>query len=1524
MKIKAHTFFAALLLLFLFSALLFAEETSLSESTTEEGETGEIQEEAPSHIWSYSLDDSNVDFYWDGYWRFTFSAGLAFSVDEGSMDWSSTYSDYTDGFFFEQAPDLLLSLWIDDRYFLETSVVEDYDYNTYLVGYQGADDEYLQSVKIGNTDITTDSYAGLSVSSPEYNTPGLTIKGETEKMQNEFMVRFDGTWEDSKTYIGSFEADEEYFELYDYLENRKFVLPDSDVESEDLLVYIQDDDGDYDASTSNYSYRLAEEGDYLLDSEKGILTIEDDEDGPIAVFYTVGTYEIGADELGDDSIIPPTGLDTGIPDVDGTPEAFTWTTEDPYDTLDRNWNESRLESIDGNDCLLIYEPDRFSPFAVYSRYSYSQSLSSDSWRNDLNLVDRNGDETDTPDDFSWEADTSDNIITLYRSDSDDRDALNRYPLGDTHPEVYGNAPYNDSDLVSEQLQLITKNSSSGYTLGSGVVAGSVSITVNGESEYNYSLDGDTGEITFNRYIFPDDRIVISYRQEALSFEGQEMLIYQGNRFTLSEKDKIELAASFNWVFPDGTDYSTPDGGTLSLGTTWDHTNESFSLTTELVGEADLGDADGLQSVMGMEDALSSYPVYEEALAEPKAGEGETDNDYDEADYIVMNDGDGPLEADSTTAYIDDYMLESVFTLEDGEWTGADLHLTSSGTADYSTLQEVRFYVQVPSGTPGDIVLKLGEVGEYDDFDDDDTIEDYDDSLVATHIIDAADLSSSWTQVTWELDSDDRQCLSATRSLRFIFANGGTTGDNYADDYWEDGNSTVYLGEVEFVGQTFAMTLNSSETDAEVSQSEEDDDDLESAYSDEIDQFHSDDSDQRVAKISWSGLDTSDDWEAVSWIDAQDPREFGKLIFFVKTEDSTGTFTMELTDTDYEGITLSWEADGTVTDWQKVTIDLSEERATFDEGAQNISLDIDSGVTSVSRVFFSGTGSSSGTFYVDELYFEESILALNGKATVNLEYDREEILTGAKGFKWLANYSLDLSTYASATGRNGGMADDEGSLSFDGLTGVDIMYLGVGIQGDGSYEDGTYALWGGHSLEFPTADSPVVVEESFALGDDSDSPLLSHTASATVKPTGRVTLTGDHEAVLEQEELEQEWSAELNYSGEKWKSSLESDWSIESDEEEKHNSGYFTVWADSWTYFIPDETEVDDRATDGDFSLTYKGERFSPSLDVSLSTDLDYSSDWEQTSELDTTLSLPISFGGSQNITLTPEYSRTLSVTEEEDYSGSFSSDYENWGKQVGPVLPLTHFIPFWELADSADVMNTLPEEGTYSYTPELGLTLTRNYGSSTKDLYLPSLAQATFSRLYEGETDSRYFKNTWDFTLQQRALNLFGSFGVKPTFDFYTTEEIANSFTLSFEEKNDYYPAGESFSWNSYTRFQGEGGSSFNLENDLTYDFDGSSTTEQLSLSYDWDKEREPYRKIPLSQYILDKESYVANSEELSYEFSYDDEDDWSHEIGLTHESTLYIDDLGTLEAWFKAGVEVDETETTLGSEVGVELTLTF
>ncbi|MBN2628816.1 MAG: hypothetical protein JXA95_19285 [Spirochaetales bacterium] len=1503
MKIKSHIFSSALCFFLIFPLFfLLSQEKS-----------GDIVGgEAPSTIWTYKMGDSNVDFYWDGYWRFHFSAGLALGAEK-------SFSDYTSPYRFSQTPDLLISLWIDDRYYFEASVVEDYNKNSYLLGYQGGEGEYLQSAKLGNSSVTTDSYAGLAVSSPLYNTPGFSLKGNTDRMQNEFMIRFDGTWEESRLYIGSYEANEEYLELYDYRRNRRFLLPDQTVDGGSLTVFIGDSNGAYQAAGTSQKYRLAEEGDYLFDSADGILTLEEEPDGPVAVYYTVGGTAVGDGTLGGGSVIPPGSTDSGIPDVTQPAEDFFWTKADPYDTQGRTYAASRQETINGKAGLLLYEPDRFSPFAFYDSYDFTQSLSTDSWRNDLSLSERYGTESNDLTGLSWSSDPSEKNLTITRSGTGARDALARYPLGDLIPEIYGNAPANRPELVPWQIRLVTKTGSSGYRLGTGVVPGSLTVTVNGRPESNYTLDSDRGTVTFGRYIFPSDRVEFNYRRETLNFEGQEMLIYQGNRFSLTPRDTLETAESFNWVFPDGTDNSTPDGGTIKLGASWEHKGESFQLRTELTGTADLGDADGVERILGMENALSAFPVYEEALAEPKAGDGETDNDYPAGDYIIMNSSSGPL-VDETPAgaSFDTPALKADFSLTasgSGEWTGADLHLTNSGALDFSTLQELRFYIYIDgTTTAGDLILKLGETGEDRDFDSDGVIADYDEALVATEVIANTSLpSGAWKQIIWTLTTDDRQKLSRTRSLRFLFPyNSG----------WTDTDSPILIGGLELVGQTFSLDVSDDTTT--LSFSEKSDGTLRTAYPDEIDQFHTDGSAQRVSEFSWSGFDNTDTWTAVNWQESRDMARFGKIRFFVKHDGSTGDYTLDLTDLNEEGVHLKWQS--AAAGWQMVTIDLTDEKASFDGGANNVDLTIDGDAGTLNRIALTGKGidAAAGSVSLDEIYFEESVITLSGKSAVSLNYKKEDLLTGVSGIAWLGDYYLDLDTTGSLSGRTKGLRGETGSVAFDGQTGLEILYLDLNLLGNGTWEGNTMALWGGHEMTFPSVSSPVVIEESFALGDDSSAPLLTHGAGVTLTPEETIQIKGNHETSLKQEKLTQEWNGSVTYSGDKEKISLNSDWATLSGEEEQQGTGYFTVWGDSWSYFIPHETDVTSRSVKESLSLKFDGDLLTPRMTIDRSTNYSYGLGGEQTNALSSTLSLPIALTSLQGLTITPSYNRTLSLTGDRDSSGGFTSDYQYWADRVLPLLPLTHFIPLWELGDDSPVMAALPLTGTYSYAPRFSLEISRNYGSLITDLFIPSFGEASFGRAYKGETDSRYYADTWDFTLQQRALNLFGSFGVKPLIPLYATEEIANTLTMTFYGKNTSLPPAESFSWNSYGRFEGEKGNSLELENDLTITIGEEELQNQLSASYNWRGDRKPYRKIPFSRYIVSHESYVTNRIGLSYGGASSPEAQ-SHEGELSHTAQLFIDDLGSLKSWIKLGTLWEEgTGLTFGTEVGVELTLTF
>ena len=65
-------------------------------------------------------------------------------------------------FDFKQIPDLTLSVWILEKYFIEiTYRGEEEKENLFLIGYEGEEDELLRHLSIGNTDINLSPYLKL-------------------------------------------------------------------------------------------------------------------------------------------------------------------------------------------------------------------------------------------------------------------------------------------------------------------------------------------------------------------------------------------------------------------------------------------------------------------------------------------------------------------------------------------------------------------------------------------------------------------------------------------------------------------------------------------------------------------------------------------------------------------------------------------------------------------------------------------------------------------------------------------------------------------------------------------------------------------------------------------------------------------------------------------------------------------------------------------------------------------------------------------------------------------------------------------------------------------------------------------------------------------------------------------------------------------------------------------------------------------------------------------------------------------
>jgi len=77
------------------------------------------QEKTPKAIFDFDIADREVEFFLLGSWSALVSGATGFMVrPDGEVTALDYFPDMQLGFFFEQVPDITLSIWLMRRYFL--------------------------------------------------------------------------------------------------------------------------------------------------------------------------------------------------------------------------------------------------------------------------------------------------------------------------------------------------------------------------------------------------------------------------------------------------------------------------------------------------------------------------------------------------------------------------------------------------------------------------------------------------------------------------------------------------------------------------------------------------------------------------------------------------------------------------------------------------------------------------------------------------------------------------------------------------------------------------------------------------------------------------------------------------------------------------------------------------------------------------------------------------------------------------------------------------------------------------------------------------------------------------------------------------------------------------------------------------------------------------------------------------------------------------------------------------------------
>ena len=534
----------------------------------------QITDEAPGELVNLSLNDTSVSLRIAGRWKASLEAGIGFALTP--LGAAAITSDTP---FFTQEGDLTLSLWIKEKWFVESSFMDDSALNTYRAGYQGKEGDAIRYLGIGNTGLDYPSFPYLDLGGDSPSSFGAYGHFRAGNMAFHSLIRYDAAAREERVFVGDRERSYSFADLSRPQRGVSFVLPDEKLSAVPEL-YIQDNKGSL-LGSDGMRWRLAEPSEYGASAWLGLVELTlgtytggaAEPEGKIAVYYpgdyklSMGSYYGGSSNdflrkvqvYFDDTAVPapPPLYPQSIrlwdyPQPGQRDPGRIGTTANTPDTV----------TINGIEALVIYEPGTFSPFERQNRYLAPANSSSQAALVKVSTGEAvKGFKISPYEDSYIDAAIQDPgqrramrgiYELLQEGPSSRRSPEESWPLGLLYPDLYlpGRRAFNE-DLG---LRFTSYSSSGAYYIGSDVVPGSVQVFRNGIQDPNFSYSQSGGIVSLANPAGFNEMIRVSYLKQS------------------SERRLGSLAAGIGAVWDPGRHFS----GMLGLGLRWNINSESYS------------------------------------------------------------------------------------------------------------------------------------------------------------------------------------------------------------------------------------------------------------------------------------------------------------------------------------------------------------------------------------------------------------------------------------------------------------------------------------------------------------------------------------------------------------------------------------------------------------------------------------------------------------------------------------------------------------------------------------------------------------------------------------------------------------------------------------------------------------------------------------------------------------------------------------------------------------------------------------
>ncbi|MDR2965467.1 MAG: hypothetical protein LBU88_06800 [Treponema sp.] len=1401
-----------------------------------------ILQEDPGELMSISLGDSNVSLSLTGTWKGSLQGNIGIIYSPLGTAFTSPETPL----LFSQEADILVSLWINNRWFVEANFLDDSSQNTYRAGYQGQSGDFIKYAGIGNTGLDFPAFPYLDLGGDSVSSFGFYGRMGTDSLNIHSLFRYDAASREERIFTGNRERTMSYIQPQNFIRGVSFVLPEygDDIGSE-ISVYIEDPNGTI-FDQSNKRWRLLLHSEYAAGSREGLLELGIRPAGMVAVFYS--------------------GVGNNLGSYSGT--GFLREVQNFFG------NDANLGSTDyvnfnnGITALVIYRPGTFSPFEKLNRYDAPSSaseqanvvwMSSNTVKEGYELAPISGGTSSGDIPLYIQAVSQRNVYELLSVNiASARDPENRWPLAEEYPEIY--IPPKSVYTGDTGLRFINYSGTNGFFLGQDVVQGSVQVWRSGIQDSNFKFNAATGEVVLNSPAGMNEIIRITYLKKSEETRIGSIAAGIGAHYRQGSNPFSAMAAiGVRWNVTESDAFT--EEGNSSIGTVglsgkvqWDYDNLKAHIAAGFAFEQT--DTTGLYRVAGMEGhkVILPLPADTSFLSYPPAGMpslslanrkeliyknyynnnvlGSTLMPITWNGAVVVTGVNKPYPV-KDPLLSDSQILVADFILEAGEWTGFQVPTVSnsdfiSRAGEIIIPYRLIFDSAVPIGFK--LIIQIGDLSSKDfSF-----IENTD--IVWQEEMDLSNIDEHGRGIAIiSLTEADRLKLSSANHLRVIAVS-------------ESGEAAgrVLLASPVFHGASF-RSLNSEVMAYETIETEPPF--LHTQFADIINRLHTDSSSQRVLAIEWDNLEPGKTAGVDGRIGEIPLNDYRELSFFIKLPGDSFIVTdeklifivasgpeaigreylkAEIPLNEFANLNLQGQ-------WAKVTIRYQgSETGVFINGTRingitpeynPVRAAVQSNPVNYTCIYIDpGTAGqlAPGIFYIDEIILEDPCVVYRLNAGTAVEYSKQGVLLSLNGLPVFSD--LKISTAVESEIRMDEENNNMGSMV--NRTGLQISIFGVNLQANAAFTaaENTFLWSADHSIS-RTLGSFSVKESFYASPQENNAQHkfnLSYTSDFFAK--------FDADALYELSRLRQKWNFGIGYRPKNEvipAISFNSDLQWVKNNNFNEDNDYAALWLQSFMPLIPDTGKgANSRKTVSQFVITQRTKPIGAVLTLNGITNFTAINSLTQT-ENSLFLDIPVTLTRTNiNFRMGRNFKRHL------DFTGNdIMDDADRFFNSIDESLHLWKIFPGYSLfaPELNNAMDNIKPANYTAFNDHFSTTVTLPRRTDLTAFIVPSRATFRLERQLEQKMDTRSDILNMGISFGFSAINMFGSMGYKPLFNFYTNDEFNHAIQGAVAFNNN-----AEISWRAQSvlgaGFRTANGT-MNIVNTLTLR-DGDRWTE--SFAVDW------------------------------------------------------------------------------------------